>query len=70
MESHTRDVGQLLGQPMSQVDLPLVSRAMAVGAGFAFVGSLFVLVATFFLAAGTILIWPIAFLWRHLQNNP
>jgi len=41
------------------------------GAGFAFVGSLFVLVATFFLAAGTILIWPIAFLWRTIRvGNP
>jgi predicted AlkP superfamily phosphohydrolase/phosphomutase len=41
------------------------------GAGFAFVGSLFVLIATFFLAAGTILIWPITFLWRTIRvGNP
>ncbi len=36
------------------------------GAGFAFVGSLFVLIATFFLAVGTILVWPIT---RHSIDN-
>jgi predicted AlkP superfamily phosphohydrolase/phosphomutase len=41
------------------------------GAGFAFVGSLFVLLTTFFLAIGTILIWPIAFVWRAIRvGNP
>jgi predicted AlkP superfamily phosphohydrolase/phosphomutase len=41
------------------------------GAGFAFVGSLFVLIATFFLAVGTILIWPITFAWRTIRvGNP
>jgi hypothetical protein len=41
------------------------------GAGFAFVGSLFVLITTFFLAVGTILIWPITFLWRVIRvGNP
>jgi predicted AlkP superfamily phosphohydrolase/phosphomutase len=41
------------------------------GAGFAFVGSLMVLVTTFFLAIGTILIWPITFLWRTIHvGNP
>ena len=41
------------------------------GAGFAFVGSLFVLLTTFFLAIGTILIWPITFIWRAIRvGNP
>jgi predicted AlkP superfamily phosphohydrolase/phosphomutase len=41
------------------------------GAGFAFVGSLLVLVTTFFLAVGTILIWPITFVWRTIRvGNP
>jgi len=41
------------------------------GAGFAFAGSLLVLLTTFFLAAGTILFWPILYLWRLIRvGNP
>jgi hypothetical protein len=41
------------------------------GAGFAFVGSLFALITTFFLAVGTLLIWPISFAWRRIRvGNP
>ena len=41
------------------------------GAGFAFMGSLFVLLATFVLAMGTILLWPISFLIRLIRvGNP
>ena len=41
------------------------------GAGFAFMGSLFVLLATFALALGTILLWPITFVIRLIRvGNP
>ncbi len=41
------------------------------GAGFAFAGSLAVLVATFFLAVGTLLTWPITYAWRMIRvGNP
>ena len=41
------------------------------GAGFAFMGSLSVLLATFVLAMGTILLWPISFLIRLIRvGNP
>ena len=41
------------------------------GAGFAFAGSLAVLVAAFALAIGTILLWPFTFLYRMIRvGNP
>ncbi len=41
------------------------------GAGFAFAGSLAVLVAAFALALGTILLWPFTFLYRMIRvGNP
>ncbi len=41
------------------------------GAGFAFAGSAMVLVATFFLAFGTILLWPFLWLYRTIKvGNP
>lgn len=41
------------------------------GAGFAFAGSLFVLLATFFLAVGILLTWPFMYLLRRLRfGNP
>lgn len=41
------------------------------GAGFAFAGSLLVLVAAFALALGTIALWPVTFLWRTIRvGNP
>lgn len=41
------------------------------GAGFAFAGSAMVLVATFFLAFGTILVWPFLWLYRFIRvGNP
>jgi predicted AlkP superfamily phosphohydrolase/phosphomutase len=41
------------------------------GAGFAFAGSLFVFVITFFLAIGIILRWPIMLVWRFVRvGNP
>ncbi len=41
------------------------------GAGFAFAGSLAVLLAAFALAIGTILLWPLTFAWRLLRvGNP
>ncbi len=41
------------------------------GAGFAFAGSLLVLVAAFALALGTILLWPISFAWKTIKvGNP
>jgi predicted AlkP superfamily phosphohydrolase/phosphomutase len=53
------------------VPSPPASAYIGPGAGFAFVGSLFVLIATFFLAVGTILIWPITLAWRTIRvGNP
>jgi hypothetical protein len=41
------------------------------GAGFAFAGSFLVLIATFFLAFGTILVWPFLWLYRTIKvGNP
>ncbi|MBN1334514.1 MAG: alkaline phosphatase family protein [Deltaproteobacteria bacterium] len=41
------------------------------GAGFAFAGSLVVLLTTFVLAVGTILVWPILWIWRRIRvGNP
>lgn len=41
------------------------------GAGFAFAGSLLVMVGAFALAAGTIALWPITFAWKMLRvGNP
>ncbi|MFH1464713.1 MAG: alkaline phosphatase family protein, partial [Pseudomonadota bacterium] len=41
------------------------------GAGFAFAGSFMVLIATFFLAIGTIAAWPFLWLWRRVRvGNP
>ncbi len=41
------------------------------GAGFAFAGSFMALIAAFFLAIGTILLWPITFTWKMLTvGNP
>jgi uncharacterized membrane protein len=53
------------------VPSPPASAYIGPGAGFAFVGSLFVLIATFFLAVSTILVWPITFVWRTIRvGNP
>lgn len=41
------------------------------GAGFAFAGSALALVATFFIAAGAIISWPLRLLWRMIiTGNP
>ena len=41
------------------------------GAGFAFAGSLLVMVAAFALAIGSILLWPVTFVWRTIRvGNP
>src|SRR5262245_18622172 len=39
------------------------------GAGFAFLSSFLVLIGTFFLAFGTILIWPIRVIWRLIFRS-
>jgi predicted AlkP superfamily phosphohydrolase/phosphomutase len=39
------------------------------GAGFAFLGSTFVFVLTILMAAGTLLLWPLLFLWRKLRGK-
>jgi len=51
---------------------PLPAHAyIGPGAGFAFAGSLLVLLAAFALALGTIALWPITFLWRTIRvGNP
>src|SRR5262245_14820576 len=41
------------------------------GAGFAFAGSLLAMVAAIGLALGSILLWPITFIWRTIRvGNP
>ncbi|MSP56181.1 MAG: nucleotide pyrophosphatase [Myxococcales bacterium] len=41
------------------------------GAGFAFAGSFLALIAAFLLAIGTILLWPLTFVWRTIRvGNP
>ncbi len=41
------------------------------GAGFAFAGSFLALIAAFVLAIGTILLWPITFVWKLIRvGNP
>jgi hypothetical protein len=41
------------------------------GAGFAFAGSALALVATFFIAAGAIISWPVRLIWRLIvTGNP
>ncbi len=52
--------------------LPVPAHAyIGPGAGFAFAGSLVVLLSTFALALATILLWPILWVWRRLRvGNP
>ncbi|MFZ5480872.1 MAG: alkaline phosphatase family protein [Myxococcota bacterium] len=50
---------------------PAAHAYIGPGAGFAFAGSLLVLVAAFALAIGTILLWPITFAWKTIRvGNP
>ncbi len=39
------------------------------GAGFAFIGSAFVFILTIFLAAVTVLFWPIQLVWRYIRGK-
>ncbi len=51
--------------------VPSAQAYIGPGAGFAFAGSLLVMVAAFVLAVGTILLWPLTFAWKLLRvGNP
>ncbi len=75
MTQRTRSATRLLGPTSLLICGAFWSSTAAAyigpGAGFAFAGSLLVLVAAFALALGTIALWPITFLYRTIRvGNP
>ncbi len=50
---------------------PAAEAYIGPGAGFAFAGSAFIMIATFFVALSAILLWPLKFVWRLIvSGNP